>query len=262
VNNSNVTDSSTPRVSRAASIVAVAIALGSLCLTAPASAQVVTSSINSNFNGTAIAAGRYIWFNAVFSYSGPTATNVVIRCENQTITFTANAVNYTLNLPDSKITLSTSTSASQATTVFDAMNNNWLTTAPISVSGNVFLGGLSYLVPVNFPGGINPVTWKGDFSADTPNVSLNWKWGAAVYTTFSGDHTQLGAKPLDVSTSQYMNSDHAGTPESFKSFVTGGARGGGGSNFTGSYSGTANVNLTFAVAVESTAWQRIKELYR
>ena len=50
-------------------------------------------------------------------------------------------------------------------------------------------------------------------------------------------------KPVDSnSASQYHNSDHAGTPENFKSFVTGGARGGGGSNFTGSYSATGHVS--------------------
>jgi hypothetical protein len=37
------------------------------------------------------------------------------------------------------------------------------------------------------------------------------------------------------------NSDHAGTPENFKPFVIGGARGGGGSNYTGLYSGTGKV---------------------
>jgi len=49
----------------------------------------------------------------------------------------------------------------------------------------------------------------------------------------------------------YQNSDHAGTPEGvdpsttlpFKAFVTGGARGGGGSNWTGSWSGTVGVSV-------------------
>jgi hypothetical protein len=50
----------------------------------------------------------------------------------------------------------------------------------------------------------------------------------------------VGAKPVDGNTlSIYANSDHAGTPEGFKAFVTGGARGGGGSNWTGSYSSTS-----------------------
>src|SRR5439155_231427 len=43
------------------------------------SAGAVNSSIVSNFNGTAIAAGRTIWFSAVFKYSGPTGVPVHIQ---------------------------------------------------------------------------------------------------------------------------------------------------------------------------------------
>lgn len=94
------------------------------------------------------------------------------------------------------------------------------------------------------PGGINPVTWQGSFSTDTPGVEVNWKWAAAVYTGFSSDYNALGVKPVDDNTASiYKNSDHAGTPENFRSFVTGGARGGGGSNFTGGYSGTSSLAL-------------------
>ena len=38
--------------------------------------------------------------------------------------------------------------------------------------------------------------------------------------------------------SSETNGDQAGTPENVKQYVVGGARGGGGSNFTGSYSST------------------------
>jgi hypothetical protein len=48
----------------------------------------------------------------------------------------------------------------------------------------------------------------------------------------------------DNQASIYKNSDHAGTPENFKASVTGGATGGGGSNFTGSYSATGSCVLT------------------
>jgi hypothetical protein len=73
-------------------------------------------------------------------------------------------------------------------------------------------------------------------------VGLNWKWAAAVYTSFNSDYNALGVKPVDDNkASQYKNSDHAGTPENYKQFVTGGARGGGGSNYTGSLSGTESV---------------------
>ena len=59
---------------------------------------------------------------------------------------------------------------------------------------------------------------------------------------FSSDYNLLGLKPVDDNAaSLYKNSDHAGTPENFKSNVIGGATGGGASNYTGGYSGTVNV---------------------
>ena len=63
------------------------------------------------------------------------------------------------------------------------------------------------------PGGINPVTWTADFSSETPGICLNWKWAAAVYTTFSTDYNAIGVKSIDPNTgSAYLNSDHAGPP--------------------------------------------------
>jgi hypothetical protein len=63
-----------------------------------------------------------------------------------------------------------------------------------------------------------------------------------VYTNFSGDYNALGIKPVDDNhLTQYQNSDHAGTPEAFRKYVIGGAIGGGGSNYTGSYSSTGHV---------------------
>src|SRR5205823_2588683 len=68
-----------------------------------------------------------------------------------------------------------------------------------------------------------------------------WKWAAAVYSQLSSNWNTLGVKPVDDnSASAYQNSDHAGTPENYKAYVTGGATGGGGSNWTGGYSGTAS----------------------
>jgi hypothetical protein len=106
----------------------------------------------------------------------------------------------------------------------------------------MFLSGLSFPVPLNLPGGIKNVTWSGTISVNTPGVSVNWQWAAANYPTFSAAYNALGVKPVDDNkASQYKNSDHAGTPENFKQFVVGGGTGGGGSNYTGSYSGTASV---------------------
>jgi hypothetical protein len=59
-----------------------------------------------------------------------------------------------------------------------------------------------------------------------------------VYSNLGDDLDGLGVKPVDDNhVSSYLNSDHAGTPESFKPLVVPGARGGGGSNYTGGLSG-------------------------
>ena len=60
---------------------------------------------------------------------------------------------------------------------------------------------------------------------------------AAVYRRFSTDRNAFKVKPIDGTTlNPYANTDKAGTPEAFKGYVTGGACGTGGSNYTGTYS--------------------------
>jgi hypothetical protein len=63
--------------------------------------------------------------------------------------------------------------------------------------------------------------------------SRNAEKRAQIRTAFE-DFTQA---------SIYKNSDHAGTPENFRASVTGGASGGGGSNFNGSYTATGSCVL-------------------
>jgi sugar lactone lactonase YvrE len=193
------------------------------------------TSISSNFNGTAISTGNYIWFNGVLKASGLGSTPVTIRFTGQTIT----SANFTLSVPDATVTFDPA--ATSATTTFNG--SKWVTRVPSrGLAGNTFLSGVGYPVPINLPGGIRNVSWSGTVAIDTSGVSLNWKWAAAVYRSFSSNYTALAVKPVDDNNaSQYQNSDHAGTPENFKSHVIGGATGGGGSNYTGAYGGTANV---------------------
>jgi hypothetical protein len=200
------------------------------------------SAIQSNFNGTPIQAGTTIWFNSVFKVNGLGASPVTLRFTGQTISFTANGADVTLSVPDSVVTFSPS--ATTATTTFDPSSNAWVTTLPFHFSGNGFLGGLAFPVTSALPGGIQRVNWQGQLTSDTAGVTVNWQWAAAVYTRFGTDYNALGVKPVDDNqASQYKNSDHAGTPENFciPGILPGGATGGGGSNWTGSYSGTAQV---------------------
>jgi hypothetical protein len=224
------------------------------CPTPPPQACIAETTIASNFNGTPINGGSYIWFNANFKASGIPSAGATVFFNNSTIQFTADQT-YNLPVPNAQITFSPNVTC--ASTSFDSLTNTWQTTVPISGSDEIFLSGLAFPVPASFAnvGGKvqGSVIWNGTLGTNTPGVSISisWKWGAAVYTTFSTDYNALAVKPTHSQSCLYNNSDHAGTPEGvdtqsgkpFKEFVTGGARGGGGSNFTGSWSGTTSVKL-------------------
>ncbi len=236
--------SSTRRTFLTASPAAVGAGLGFLAVTGVTRDALAMSgqgsAINSNFNGTAIPAGDWIWFTSVLKVHGLGSQPVTIGFMGS-IEFSVDGTQYIVPVPSALVTFSPFVTA--ATTVFS--NGLWVTTVPLSgLAGNVFLDGFALQAPApnGFPGGIQPVTWQGMFFSMTPGITVQWQWAAAVYgnTVFGVNYNQLGVKPVDDNkASVYQNSDHAGTPESFGSYVVGGATGGGGSNFTGSYSGTA-----------------------
>jgi hypothetical protein len=192
-------------------------------------------SIASDFNGTPIAANNVVWFNAVLKPTLPNVTGpVTIRFFNQKIT----SSKFTLAVPDATVIFD---SVSCAFTTCDGAGR-WTTVAPKSgLAGNTFLSGFAYKLPQALPGGVKPVTWSGSFTTDTPGVTLQWKWAAAVYTQLQSPCTQVKSTDDTSHDCAYQNSDHAGTPENSKPYVIGGARGGGGSNWTGSLSGTQSV---------------------
>ena len=206
------------------------------------------------FNGTGIPGGSYIWFNANFTASGtPEARRptdgTTLYFTNGTITFTAGGTQYTIPVPNSQVTYSSS--ATCATTTFDTATNQWLTTVPVGGDDEIMMQDVAWQVPSNFGQVTGKVTWNATMSTNTTGVSVKWKWGAAVYSQFSTDYNALMVKPTHNNSCSFNNGDHAGTPEgedssgeSWKDFVIGGGTGGGGANFTGSWSGTVNANIT------------------
>jgi hypothetical protein len=203
------------------------------------------SFIASSFNSIPIAPGNAIWFSSVANVMGVGITPATIHVTNQVITFNDSlAGNINVTLPDADLTLSPG--ATSASTTFDSTSSKWTTSAPTGLAGNEFLSGYELPLPSGLHGSNIPVTWSAQFTADTPGLSLNWQWAAAVYTSFGATYGSLGVKPVDSSTaSSYLNSDHAGSPEGYKFFVTGGARGAGSPDYTGSYSSSASVIPTY-----------------
>jgi hypothetical protein len=169
---------------------------------------------------------------------GPGPTTIVV--ENQSVQFTANGHPFTVNVPRAVITFDPNVTT--ATTIFDTLGDQWVTEVPSNFNRNVFMAGAMFPVVGGLPGGIQPVTWSGSFSSDAPGVRLDWEWAAAVYTKCDPGLAALGVKPVDGNArNPYRNSDDAGTPESVKGFVVGGAGGDGKKNYTGSSSGTDSV---------------------
>jgi hypothetical protein len=191
------------------------------------------SSNQSKFNAIPIPPGDSIWFNANIKASGIPSNGATINFIGSTVTSSA----FSASVPNGVIIFSPS--ATCATTTFS--NNTWTTTVPISGSDQIFLTGLVLPLPSGLSGGINPVTWSGIFSSNVPGVSVQWKWGAAAYTCLPqppGVYNLLNVKPTHQNACNVNNVDLAGTPEApaFQQCVTGGAKGDGGSNFTGSWS--------------------------
>ncbi len=202
------------------------------------------SSITGSFNGTAIPAGSTIWFDAAFQAGNlPKSTTVTVHIVNAAIDFNVGTTPYHVTVPNADIVLTPG--ATSASTSFDPTDNDWDVSAPTGGAGDVFMGGVVMQVPSRLPGGIKNVTWSVNFWSDTAGITVNWKWAAAVYKSFSTDNTTLGVKPVDNNTlSVYKSGDQSGTPEAFKSLVIAGALGNGGNNYTGNFTGGKSVTPT------------------
>jgi len=219
-----------------------------------------TSETDCNFNGTAVPCGDYIWFIAVGKLHTPALAPVTIYLRNQHITFTANAVNYDLQPPNS----STLFDASATTATTNFTGTDWSTVVPLAASGNQFYAAIAWPVPCpgGLPGSVKPVAWTASFYSDKPGVTVDWTWSAAAYTSLTTAYASVGVKATDANGyAPYMNSDHAGTPENYKAFVTGGATGGGGSNYTGSLCSTQSIP-DLPVPVYGSSWGHVKGIYR
>lgn len=216
----------------------------------------VTTSNSSSFNSTAITNGNYIWFSSVAKITStvPTA-GLILNFTGQTITFTANSVAYTLPVPDSQITYNSSYTSGTTTYA----GGQWTTKTPASFTNNVFLSGLAYKLPVNFPGSLTPVVWNGTLAASAA-CTVQWRWSGAVYTQFSTTYSALGVKPLLSATlDSYNNADQAGAPEGtnpttslpWKNYLIAGAKGNGGTSYTGTYATAVTTSVTCTTSCEN-----------
>lgn len=214
-------------IGRAILLISILILSGIFLLSqAQASETPVASSITvSGFHApTAFGANGtdYVWFNANFKPSGVTDGST-IYLTNSSITITLNGVTQNVMVPNAVITFSKN--ATSTTTYYDSNKNAWITTAPLSGTDDIFLSGMLLNITPNELPQNSQVTWTAYFSTNTPGVSLNWKYGAAVYTNApmlsngAYDYNAIGVKASHNHASGYNNGDQAGTPENLSVFT-------------------------------------------
>jgi len=193
----------------------------------------VACSIYSSFNSQ-MAANGWLWCNSHISCNPGKSAD--IHCSGATVTIIGNSGRtYSYSVPDCDIVFAAN--CTQASSSYDG--TKWTTTLPTSGDDEIFLAGCS--IPSN-PDFANArsVCWQGNFTCNTPGVTFNWQWGAACYNNSQSQYGSLGVKASHQTPCGYdrNSGDHAGTPESLKSYCVGGGTGGGGSNWTGSWSAT------------------------
>ncbi|PWU08150.1 MAG: hypothetical protein C5B51_08340 [Terriglobia bacterium] len=199
-------------------------------------------------------ASEIVWFN-----SHLTKLSGTIPTTDFQLFVTAGQITFdtlTLNVPNGVITFSSSATCAQ--TAFDTGSNTWLTTVPLSSAAKadeIFSAGLAYLLPPNFSQNVSNITWKANVASTAPGVSVTWQYGISNWLTqHNGSSFPVISNPPFVPDYNAMQvdgahgapvcygsgSDHAGAPEfsGRQNVLTGGGSGGGGSNWTGSWSST------------------------
>src|SRR5207249_3934999 len=137
---------------------------------------------------------------------GANGRPVTVRVTDATIDSPA----FHVDVPDAVIVWSPAVSS--ASTRYDEATKTWVTMVPVDVRGNVMVSGAALPMADGLPGGVKGVKWRAHFRTDTPGVSVQWKWGAAVYSNLGDGYASFDVKPVDAAKlSQYDNHDRAGT---------------------------------------------------
>jgi hypothetical protein len=193
----------------------------------------VTNEICGSFNSQNPGNG-YVWCNAHLNCNpGKPCT---VYCKNATVTFSCNNGHvYTFPVPDCQVKF---TNCSSSSCQFNGAN--WNTTIPCAGDDQIFLSGCGIPWQSEFAN-CHSVCWTGVFCCDTAGVNCNWQWSAACYNNSNlGNCGSVNVKPCHNVYCGYPSGDQCGTPENCKSSCQGGGCGGGGSNYTGSWSSTGS----------------------
>jgi hypothetical protein len=121
------------------------------------------------------------------------------------------------------------------TTVVNS-DGSWTTTVSSTFNNDIFFDGQAIPVDANLQnggGGNTSSTLSFYTNSNDSALQFQWQWGAAVYTYWPGNAAAL-IEPIQANGLQ----PGAPTNSQVQQSLIQGPRGGGGSNFTGSWSGT------------------------
>jgi hypothetical protein len=192
---------------------------------------------NTSWNSFKVPTGTspFVWVHAHIGKPKNVPTNAITTMLFTGITLTLNGTFYPLN--DGVLTFDPAAPPT-ITTSYNFGLKRWETLInPNGLSDEIFFTGTAIPVSTTLANSAK-ATVTYDVHSSTPHVSLPWQWSAAVYT-FWPANGYLGAQ-----IQPYHGGNHAGTPlnTDVQQSLIQGPRGGGGSNFTGSWSGTGNAS--------------------
>jgi hypothetical protein len=218
-----------------------------LALSLPSAAAFgqTASTITDNISN-ALVQNDYLWVESHLTQAqfqnAPANFTAHVWITGADLSFTYNSVHYDIALPSAQLTFSSSNGSTPTITY---SSGSWQSGFPTSGTQNPFTTGVAYQVPSALNGFTisgNGASLTESFSTDYTggSVNLNWQWSAAQYTQAPSDPNALGVTPGDNVGGAYGNY-HSGTPTSILANLVAGGTGGGGSNYTGSNSGTSSV---------------------
>ena len=199
------------------------------CVIPPSGTAIGGSPVS--WNGFNAPAGSVVWINAHLDAKN-VPTDTVTTVDFTGVTLVVNATSYAL--PNGHVVFDASVST--PTTVVNG-DGSWTTTVNPSFNNDIFFDGQAIPVDANLENGGHGNTGSTlSFSTNSSDSSLQfqWQWGAAVYTSWPGN-AAANIEPVHAQL-------QAGAPQNkaVEADLIQGPRGGGGSNFTGSWSGTGH----------------------
>jgi SdrD B-like domain len=206
-----------------------------LACTIPAASEVISPTSWNKFN-VPFGGAPVVWVHAQFKPTGvPTSASSTAHFTG--VSFVLNGISY--SMPDGVVNFDVNAPYISTTTFSGTPGTSsalWTTTInPNFISDENFFVGAAIPVSPAIAGG-GQATIRFTTQTDDTDLSFSWQWSAAVYTYWPSNWNQAMIQPF------HGNGLHADTPNNLqvqKSLVQG-PRGGGGSNFTGSWSATGH----------------------